>query len=338
MKRVLVIGDSIADVYRDFVYKKQCPDAPDVPAAIQSGYDLRPGGAANVAVNLAALAPDISIDLASVLSPETARAVKRISSSRVDMYRSVIVDHDQSLVKERILINGMDSDRRSFIARLDNRRSIKRDFVESLEHLLDRYLAESPDVELVVLSDYDGGVLSERVLHLLAPFRDRLIVDTKRTDLSCFSSGERSLVSSVPSDRSLFAKLNEAEHRAVLLGDPLPERHFKYFVVTRGELGAKMIVYRDIGRENRSSLKSETVIMGSMSQVVSIPAASGVEAIDVCGCGDTFLAGIAAGLLRYNDPYEALSFANAAAATVVSQSRTAVASLQKALEMTGRTQ
>jgi D-beta-D-heptose 7-phosphate kinase/D-beta-D-heptose 1-phosphate adenosyltransferase len=332
VKRVLVIGDAIADVYREFEYKKPCPDAPDTPAAIQSSRDVRPGGAANVAVNLAALAPDAAVDLVCVIGMEVARAVKAISSNRVDMHSSILVDDEQGLVKERILIGGMDSDRRSFVARLDNRRAVEPTDADYLADYLERYLVtRQPD--LIVLSDYDGGALTERVMALLAPLRDRLIVDTKRTDLSCFSSGGRSVISGVPESRSLFVKLNRDEHRRVLLHDPIPERNFMYFVVTRGAGDVTLTVYRDASDFSPRGVS----IMGSTSQTMRIHAVSGVDVVDVCGCGDTFLAGIAAGLLRYNDPYEAVAFANAAAADVVSKPRTAVASLEHTLELTGRT-
>jgi D-beta-D-heptose 7-phosphate kinase/D-beta-D-heptose 1-phosphate adenosyltransferase len=333
VKRVLVVGDAIADVYREFEYRKQCPDAPLTPVAVHVRDDLRPGGAANVAVNLAALAPDIAIDLISVLSVETARSVKLLGLSRVCMGSSLLVLDEQALIKERILIDGMDSDRRGFLVRLDNRRRVEPTDVEIIEENVQSYLEQYPGVDLIVLSDYAGGVLTDHLLQVLAPFRDRLIVDTKRTDLSCFSSGDRSPISMIPEQRSLMVKLNQEEHRRVLLDEAIPEKHFKYFVVTHGPGGTSMVLYRDTGELGYNDIK----IMGAMSQTIRLKAIGGIDVRDVCGCGDTFLAGLAAGLLRFDDPYEALAFANAAAATVVSQPRTAVASLEETLRLLGRT-
>lgn len=333
MKRVLVVGDAIADVYREFEYRKQCPDAPSTPVAVHVRDDLRPGGAANVAVNLAALAPDIAIDLISVLDVRTAFEVKFSGSSRVNMAWTLMVGSEQALCKERILISGMDADVRPFVARLDNRRQIEPSDVELIEENLQSYLGHYPDVDLILLSDYAGGVLNDRLLQVLAPFRDRLIVDTKRTDLSCFSSGDRAPISMVPEQRSLMVKLNQDEHRRVLLDESIPEKHFKYFVVTHGPGGTSMVLYRDAGELGYNDIK----IMGAVSQTIRLKAIEGIDVRDVCGCGDTFLAGLAAGLLRFDDPYEALAFANAAAATVVSQPRTAVASLEETMRLIGRT-
>jgi D-beta-D-heptose 7-phosphate kinase/D-beta-D-heptose 1-phosphate adenosyltransferase len=286
-----------------------------------------------VAVNLAALAPDITIDMVSVLSVSLAREVKFAGSNRVSLAWSLLVDPEQALLKERILISGMDADVRPFVARLDNRRSIEPLDAELIEENLESYLERYPEVDLIVLSDYAGGVLTARVLQTLVPFMDRLVVDTKRTDLSCFSSGDRFPISRIPQQRSLMVKLNQEEHRRVLLEEAIPERHFKYLVVTHGAGGTTMVTYRDAGELGCDDIR----IMGSVSQTLRLKAIDGIEAVDVCGCGDTFLAGLAAGLLRFDDPYEALAFANAAAATVVSQPRTAVASLEETMRLIGRT-
>lgn len=339
MRRVLVIGDVIWDVYRYFSYRKQCPDAPETPVGILSQTYVCPGGAANVALNLAALLPDdVAVDLIGIIpipifqsdniwpyiDPVTLDAWNGIGSNF-----SFGADRERCLIKDRVYVSGMREDPNPFIARLDNRYRFDPDDVAGmLEKLTLYFQIFSPD--LIVVSDYAAGTISDAVLAALAPFRDRLLVDTKRDDLSCFSSGSDRSISSIPEQRSLLVKLNQHELRNVLLRDPIPERHFKYFIVTCGSGGARMTVYRDAGTPTQ-----HLATMGSIRQDITIPARK-VEEVDVCGCGDTFLAGFAAGLLRYNDPYEALGFANAAAATVVTKPRTSVASLDRTLEMTGR--
>lgn len=318
--RILVIGDSIADVYREFEYRKQCPDAPETPVGLLSRVDLRPGGAANVAANLAALAPlDCRIDLISVIDIATARALKYASLNRVDLSRCLFVDEAQSLRKERVLFDGWDRGNRDFVVRLDNRSTIEPVDADGIRLSVRSYLRDESTPDLVILSDYAGGVLTDDLIKELRPVMGRLLVDTKRTDLSCFSG-------------SLLAKLNSSEYRKVLLGDATPERHFRYFVVTRGEMGARLIIRKDFDEQY---LRFPHNVFGSTVMTTDFQARD-VEPVDVCGCGDTFLAGVAAGLIRFNDPFEAVSFANAAAATVVVQPRTAIADLEKTLGMTGR--
>lgn len=306
MKRILVIGDAIADVYRAFEYRKTCPDAPGTPVGIQREIEVRPGGAANVAVNLAALAPvDCSIDLIAALDYDTAQAVKRLSARRVGLSESIVAASDEVLRKERIVIDG------GFAARLDNILRVEPHIAGMLRVRIEQHLATfTPD--LIVLSDYSGGALTDALIEVLRPHRHRLMVDTKRTDLECFSG-------------SLLAKLNQQEHDRVLLVDHSPERYFKYYVVTCGALGARLHI--------RKIDPTHEYI--AITNVARFPGRK-VQAVDVCGCGDTFLAGLAAGLIRYDDVFEAVSFANCAAATVVTQQRTAVANLAETLEMTGR--
>lgn len=154
----------------------------------------------------------------------------------------------------------------------------------------------------------DAGLIA-----MLLPYRDRLLVDTKLTDLSVFS-------------RSLLVKLNEAElHAVARKGDHSPEEFFDFMVVTLGARGAEVVTNRP-GNSPHISVRRNFMVPGHEADVV-----------DVCGCGDTFLAGIAAAFLRGFDIYESLRFANAAAATVVSLPRTAVGDLEATLKLIGRT-
>lgn len=304
MKRVLVVGDAISDVYRAFNYRKQCPDSPKTPVGIESGCVVRAGGAANVALNLVALSHQgYLVDFVSVMDDDCARVVKRHSRNLINLYYTLVVSPDESIRKERILLDG------NMIARLDNRTTIDSSNAIGIEEILQEYLRNNrPD--LIVLSDYNCGVLTDRVIELLRPHFDRLIIDTKRVDLSVFSG-------------SLLVKLNAQEYGRVLETEGIPEQYFRFFVVTRGALGARLII--------RNEMEGNTTVVNTINI-----RAQPVDAVDVCGCGDTFLAGIAAGLLRFDDPFEAISFANAAAATVVTQPKTAIADLDKALEMIGR--
>lgn len=303
MKRVLVIGDAILDVYRECSLKKECPDAPGIQAAIEESIDSRPGGAANVAVNLAALAPDVEVDLIGAVSSRLYSAIGSVTV-RVGLKHSVT--SDESLTKERILVDG------HLVVRVDNFTNITPIDSRRVKLELQRYLLRSiPD--LILLSDYAGGTVDAGLIAMLLPYRDRLLVDTKLTDLSVFS-------------RSLLVKLNEAElHAVARKGDHSPEEFFDFMVVTLGARGAEVVTNRP-GNSPHISVRRNFMVPGHEADVV-----------DVCGCGDTFLAGIAAAFLRGFDIYESLRFANAAAATVVSLPRTAVGDLEATLKLIGRT-
>ncbi len=308
MKRVLVIGDIIADVYRQCTYKKMCPDDPTVRAFIEHTADVRPGGAANVAVNLAALTKNVKVDLIGVLDGTMMSIIKGLSAGRVRTDFCELVGHNGGDIrKERIC-----TDVGETVCRVDSRRVVNGFMREMVLSNLKDYLAEH-DPDLIVLSDYGAETVSEDCLDLLLTMCDRLLVDTKRTDLSKF-------------DGTALIKFNELEWLSVLaLGDDVPERHFKCMVVTRGN------------SDTLVTMRMTHPTLTSITHTLRVPVHP-VAVVDVCGCGDTAMAGIAASLLNSSDPFTAVQFANAAAATVITQKRTAVADLSQTLKLLGRTE
>lgn len=302
MKRVLVFGDAIADVYSEYAFRKMCPDQPKVPVNTFIRGELRPGGAANVAANLAILAPGVQVDLISLMDNDLARATKQASQSRVSLDHCV---WSGPVRKERVYLDGV------FTTRLDNRQAYHPAEADALATELIAYL-QRHDPDLVVLSDYGHGCLSDYILHLLP--RDILMVDTKAKDLSLF-------------DGSLVIKLNQGELREIMQADALPESHSKALVTTLGRDGAVMHV----------RLPHPTRPTISVTHTLTVRAwTPDADVVDVCGCGDTFLAGMAASLLSNDDLYTAVQFGNAAAATVVTQPRTAVADFSKTMQLLGR--
>ena len=307
MRRVLVIGDIIADVYRECTFKKMCPDAPDIQAIVEHSRDLRPGGAANVAVNLAALAPDVKIHLIGEIDVETARMVKQLSKNRIDMKECFFTDPGQMVVKERLMLDGR------MLLRVDNKIRTDAYVAEAIERHLRSYLAEH-DPDLVVVSDYAGGAISSLTWNILLSMRGRLLVDTKLTDLSVFASGDQ---------KTLLIKLNHSEWETVIQTEAAPERFFENLIVTHGSEGSTLRMRTDVGN------RSMTHVLQTAAYDVS------GRVVDVCGCGDTFLAGLAASLMRADDVFTAMQFANAASATVVTVPRTAVADLEQTRKLLG---
>lgn len=298
-----MIGDVIADAYRECTFKKECPDAPGVRAVIQNhGREVRPGGAANVAVNLAALSPDTQIDLIGVIDDDLGRTIKFTSHNRIGMEYCVF---ETPLIKERVIVDGQ------FAIRIDNVREVCRFTAARLDFALKCYLSShTPD--LIILSDYAGGSVNEECLERILAHRDRLLIDTKKTDLSVFSG-------------SLLIKLNKSELHKALETESTPESFCRALVTTCGEDGAVLHMMGPHPRYQQTTITHTLTVK-----------AHRVPVKDACGCGDTFLAGLAASLLTNDDPYTAMQFANAASASVVTQPRTAVADRKKTLELLGR--
>ena len=307
MKRVLVIGDCIADVYHECTFKKMCPDDPTVEAIVRSHYgkSVHAGGAANVALNIAALVPDAIVDLIGLVPYEIKPVIETVGNGHIST-KFASLSYGPTNVKERFIVKGVTK------LRVDSPIGYGSDHIVEIN--LVAYLRDHrPD--LIVLSDYDHGAIGAGVIRQLLPYRDRLLVDTKMTDLSVFGSG---------GDRTKLLKINNAEWSAALLVDPAPERFFEAMIVTKGKNGADIRIHSELPNGR-----------GSMTHWSSVYAVD-VPTVDVCGCGDTFLAGVAASLLDVDDPFIAAAFASAAAATVVTQPRTAIANLNETLKILGR--
>jgi D-beta-D-heptose 7-phosphate kinase / D-beta-D-heptose 1-phosphate adenosyltransferase len=306
VKRVLVIGDVIADIYNDVhtVAGKFCPDDLTVPVCLKGDREVRPGGAANVAVNLAALAPDVVVDLIGAVTPEVAAAVKRVARGRVMLQHSLsfLSDH-AGLQKQRLFVDG------KLRLRVDNRQKLQFLHDDDILECYRSYRREVNRPDLIIASDYGAGTINPSLVEVLVRDGDRLFVDTKMTDLRPFAG-------------TLAVKLNELEWRNVLESDAVPERHFRWMVVTTGSRGATLTWQIPMNG-------------GSVTHTVSLPAYD-VPIRDVCGSGDTFLAGMAAGFLSTGAIDVGLQWGNAAAATVVSQSRTAIASREQMFELLKR--
>lgn len=297
MKRVLVFGDAIADEYVNCFRKKMCPEAPEAPALVEMNRRLIPGGAANVAVNLAALSPDVSVDLIAVIDDDLAREIKQISKNRVSMEFCVF---EPPVRKTRYLEGGR------IIVRIDDQLQVNRFASESLGARLNEYLSSHlPD--LILLSDYGLGCLGMSLERLL-DFKERLIIDTKIIDLSCFSG-------------TLGCKLNHSEWADSISIESSPERNFGFMVVTLGGNGAKIYMHREDGARE-------------ITHSMTFPGHD-VKVKDTNGCGDSFLAGFAASFVRNRDPFTATSFGNAAGADVVQKMGTAVVDLDSVLGLLG---
>jgi len=310
MKRVLIVGDSILDVYRDCSFKKECPDAPGVSAGIENYTEDRLGGAANVAANLLSLSDDVFVTLAAVLDKRTCDCIlDRLSKD--DLKRlsfSNNASNDHSIVKERIFLDG------KFIVRVDNVRQVAPIWSKLVFRQVKREIeANRPD--LIIVSDYGGGSINQECLDLLLEHRDILLIDTKEPDLSRFGTVDQ---------KSLLIKLNEEEWKAALQRHHSPEQFFNFMVVTRGRDGAILYTHR-MNERNAASSTSRLSISGHV-----------VEQIDPCGCGDTFMAGLVSAMLAGSDLFDSVRFANCAAATVVSQPRTVVADYSSVTTLFGK--
>lgn len=157
--KVLVIGDFMLDAYTYGKVSRVSPEGP-VPILSVNDQSSLPGGAGNVVLNLRAL------------------------GAEVKMYGRVGDDHNGRLLKELFLARGVRDDgllvqenyltpiKNRFIA--DSQQLIRIDFEKNVplelaleEQLMDQLKKDIPDVDIIAISDYGKGVLSDYLLQFV---------------------------------------------------------------------------------------------------------------------------------------------------------------------------
>ena len=306
---ILVVGDIICDHYVWGDVDRISPEAPVQVLRWERDVD-RPGGAANVAMNLAALG--CKVHLAGVVGKDPAgrwllRAVRAVGVDTT----GVIVSADRpTTVKTRIIARGqhllrIDRETRLAIGPKDEQRVIA-----AIERLNDEWSG-------VICSDYGKGVLSGPVLDAVlgrSSARPRrrvnrrrfVLVDPKGRDFGKYrgadllTPNEQELMDATPDVDSRADGEDTLEPRAWSLVSQLD---LKALLVTRGAKG--MDLFEGTRRTH-------------------IPASQRHEVFDVTGAGDTVAAVMGMAASAGVPLVEAARLANAAAGIVVGRVGTAV--------------
>jgi D-beta-D-heptose 7-phosphate kinase / D-beta-D-heptose 1-phosphate adenosyltransferase len=295
---VVVIGDAVLDRYVETSPQKLCSEGP-VPVVWRRGEVAAPGGAANVAANLAALGARVR--LVGVTGEDEAGLRLRDALRGLEVDADLLLADGQSRThtKTRILADG------HYVVRVDDGATSL-----PLERLEAALRAALPDAAAVVLSDYGLGVLDDRVIALIAACRPAgpLLVDAKRPDR--------------------FRRLRPAavtpnvEEATAMVGPGKPPVQARRVATATG---AGMVALT-LGAEGAYVLADG---MGHR-----IPARPAVAASEV-GAGDSFVAAFALGLAAGAPPAQAAAIAVEAAGVAVAKRYTATvtaAELARALD------
>jgi rfaE bifunctional protein kinase chain/domain len=176
--RILVAGDVMLDRYWFGDVQRISPEAP-VPVAKIERVEERPGGAANVARNCAALGAQVS--LLSVVGDDDAGRTLRAQMQAAGIDASLHEDAQLSTtIKLRVIA------RQQQLLRIDFENLPTH---EVLRAKLDEFARRVSDADVVVLSDYGKGALSNiREMMEIARAAGRpVLVDPKGDDYSRYA-------------------------------------------------------------------------------------------------------------------------------------------------------
>lgn len=287
----LVIGDLMLDRYLWGKVDRVSPEAP-VPVVLLDRENCRPGGAANVAANLAGLGMTCRL-LGCVGDDEAGKQlIENVAQSGVDTQFIVSLPNRPTITKTRI-IGGHQQ-----MLRLDRESSTAFDATElqQVEAAIAKALLVAPSI--VLLSDYAKGVLHPDVCQLVIRQAKQagipVLVDPKGRDFSKYR-GATALTPNRRETAEVCGGINAIADLLVAAERLRQELELDFLAVTRSEEGISLI---------------------ELDRQLHIPAMA-KQVFDVSGAGDTVIATLAAGLVAGLGRDDALHLANLAAGIVV---------------------
>lgn len=302
--RVLVVGDLMLDRYVTGTVERISPEAP-VPVVRVERETTAAGGAANVAANVAALGASCRVVGCAGRDAAGEQLADELLALGIPTDGLVLTGERPTTVKTRVLAL------RQQVARVD--RESEDDASEGLAAALaDRVRALAPESDVLVMEDYNKGVLVASVI--------RAVFDAGR---------ERGLPTVVdPKRRRFFGYAGatvfkpNAKELADALGGALQPDDPAWMEATRARLacGNLLLTLGERGMALQTAGES----------LVRVPAAAR-SVYDVSGAGDTVTALVAVTLAAGGTPVEAALLASHAAAVEVGKSGVATVTPQEIL-------
>jgi rfaE bifunctional protein kinase chain/domain len=290
--RLLIVGDVMLDRYWFGEVERISPEAP-VPVVKIARNEERPGGAANVARNAAALGAQVTL-ISVVGDDEAGRTLEKLLAEervRTSLHRDASLP---TTVKLRVI------GRQQQLLRIDFETLPSH---EVLATKLADYERALPGFDAVVLSDYGKGGLAhiERMIEQAKARGTAVLVDPKGEDYQRYR-GATLLTPNRAEFREVAGRWRTEAELASKAQQLRAELSLEALLITRAEEG--MSLFTDAGALN-------------------IPAQAR-EVFDVSGAGDTVIATVGTLLGAGADITTAVRVANQAAGIVVGKLGTAV--------------
>ncbi|OTA17588.1 ADP-heptose synthase [Xenorhabdus vietnamensis] len=292
---VLVVGDVMLDRYWYGPTSRISPEAP-VPVVKVETIEERPGGAANVAMNIASLGANSRlIGLTGI--DDAARALSEKLSSVKVRCDFVSVPTHPTITKLRVLSR--------------NQQLLRLDFEEGFQSvdaqpMLEKIQQSLPHIGALVLSDYAKGALSQvqAMIKLANEANVPVLIDPKGSEFGRYR-GATLLTPNMSEFEAVVGHCKDDDD-VVQKGTKLvQDLELKALLITRSERGMSLL------RVGQPPLHLPTQAQ---------------EVFDVTGAGDTVIGVLATALASGKPLNEACYLANAAAGVVVGKLGTSTVS------------
>jgi rfaE bifunctional protein kinase chain/domain len=305
-KKVLVIGDMVADVYLHGRIARISREAP-VLVLEEERRDVIAGGAANVVHNAATLGGDVWA--VGVLGDDASGhgLVNILQEKGVNTEGLLYSENRATITKTRVVAGGLATVSQQ-IVRIDNETKCELSSAEEGK-LMEKLGDLLPQMEGVVISDYGSKTLSPSIVR-------QILYECRRFLIPTIVDSRYGLLNFVGID---YVKQNEAEAAAIVgfalddeeslfrAGEILLEKmQARGVLITRGDKG--MVLFEESGA------------------VHVIPVNDKSEVYDVSGAGDTCVAAVILALAAGVEPHLAAELSNIASGIAVRKLGTATVS------------
>lgn len=288
--RALVVGDFMLDIYTTGKVKKISPEAPVSILQVEKEEYL-PGGAGNVGMNLTSLGAKV-IALGRIGNDFSAKKLLAPLKEEGVEVSSLFVEKTFSTPIKNRLIAGSQQ-----ILRVDQEKmeplsiALEGKILQMLPSLLQK-------VDVVAISDYQKGFLSEKLLRALIECSQKrgipILVDPKGVDFEKYEGA--TLIKPNQQEAYLAAHLPESIPLKEVAAILLEKTKCKHLFITRSEKGISLF--------------------SSQGKELHFPAQA-KEVKDVTGAGDTVLAILCVAMANSLDLSQTATLANIAASIVI---------------------
>lgn len=290
--KVLVIGDVMLDRFWHGSATRMSPEAP-VPVVNVGEVDDRPGGAGNVAVNLAALG--VQTTLSGLAGDDEHAKILRKAVEARGVRWSVMPCEAETIVKLRVLSR--------------NQQLIRMDFEQPFDDYADgmflQYVSNLvAEHDVVLLSDYAKGTLCqiEALIDVCREQNIPCLVDPKGIDFSRYR-GATLITPNLSEFEAVAGPCDQSDSKISQAAKSMCQDYgFDAVLVTRSERGM--------------------TLQPREGEALHLPALA-KEVFDVTGAGDTVISAVAAGIASQTSLEHATRLANIAAGLVVGKVGTA---------------
>ena len=283
---VLVVGDIMLDRYWYGATNRISPEAP-VPVVKINALEERPGGAANVAMNVTSLGGEAKLIGLTGIDEPAKILTEQLQQQHV-VCDFVALNSHPTITKLRVLSR--------------NQQLIRLDFEEPFcdvdsVPLLQRVENALPQAKVMVLSDYAKGVLSsvEAIIKMAQQANVPVLIDPKGTDFTRYR-GATLLTPNMSEFEAVVGPCHSEEDIELKGHQLIRDYDIKALLVTRSEKGMTLL---QIGQP--------TYHLPTQAK----------EVFDVTGAGDTVIATLAASLAAGYTLEDSCFLANASAGVVV---------------------